>query len=82
MKFKLPKYYFHYTILIILVLVLVFVCINIFVYATGISFIKTITELHQSDAILLPGASVKSSGLLSPVYKERADMAGQTLNIR
>jgi len=56
---------------------LVFAGINIFVYTTGKKFIKTITELHEADAILLLGASVKSNGLLSPVYKERADRAAQ-----
>ncbi len=76
-KLKLPKYHVYYTTLIILALVLVFACINIFVYTTGSSFIKTITGLYQSDAILLPGASVKGNVLLSPVYKERADMAAK-----
>lgn len=56
---------------------LVFAGINVFVYTTGKSFIKDITELHEADAILLPGASVRSNGLLSPIYKERADKAAQ-----
>ncbi len=77
MKFKLLQNYFRYFILIIIIFGLIFAGINIFVYATGKKFIKTITELNQSDAILLPGASVKSSGLLSAIYKERADMAAQ-----
>ncbi len=77
MKLKLPKYFFHYILLIILLLGLIFVAINTFVYITGRSFIKNITELHEADAILLPGASVRSNGLLSPIYKERADRAAQ-----
>lgn len=60
---------------------LVFVGINIFVYMAGKGFIKDVAELHEADAILLPGASVRSSGLLSPIYKERADKAAQLYNI-
>lgn len=76
-RLKLLQNYFRYILLIILILGFVFVSINIFVYAIGKSFIKNIAELGQADAILLPGASVRSSGLLSPVYKQRADMAAQ-----
>lgn len=77
MKLKLLFNNFRYILLTILILGLVFIGINIFVYAIGKSFIKNIAELDQADAILLPGASVRSSGLLSPVYKQRADMAAQ-----
>lgn len=81
MKLKLPQDYFHYTLLIILALGLVFASINIFVYMAGKGFIKDVAKLHEADAILLPGASVRSSGLLSPIYKERADRAAQLYDI-
>ena len=60
---------------------LVFAGINTFIYVTGRSFIKNIAELHEADAILLPGASVRSNGLLSPIYKERADKAAELYTI-
>lgn len=75
MKFNIPKYYFYYTLLIILVLVVIFAAINISVSIVGGSLIKNINDLTSADAILVPGASVTSTGLLSPVYKQRADKA-------